>query len=156
MRCLGAQQGQVLRLFLYQFLLVGVIAVLLGCALGYATQAILIMFAEAMRETELPQPSVLPALKAAASGFALLLGFAFLPLLQLRKVPPLRVLRRELGAPQASTGMVYGMAVLVLSGLFLWQAGTIKLGFTMLGGLLAGMLLFGGLAGLMLHGLARY
>jgi len=37
LRCLGAQQEQVLRLFLYQFLLIGFIAVLLGCLLGYAT-----------------------------------------------------------------------------------------------------------------------
>src|SRR5574340_1221764 len=151
MRCLGARQGQVLRLFLYQFLLLGVVAVLLGCALGYATQAVLVGFIESMRDAELPQPTVLPALKAAASGFFLLLGFAFLPLLQLRKVSPLRVLRRELGAPQTSTGMVYGLAVLVLAGLFLWHAGSFELGFAMLGGLLAGLLLFGGLARVLLQ-----
>ncbi|MBI4937087.1 MAG: FtsX-like permease family protein [Nitrosomonadales bacterium] len=156
LRCLGAQQGQVLRLFLYQFLWLGIIAVLLGCGLGYATQAGLVSFIESMRDADLPPPGVLPAFKAAASGFALLLGFAFLPLLQLRKVSPLRVLRRELGAPQASAVLVYGLAVLVLAGLFLWQAGSIKLGFAMLGGLLAGLLCFGGLAWLLLHGLARY
>ncbi len=154
LRCLGAEQGQVLRLFLCQFLLLGFIAVLLGCALGYATQVLLVSFIEAMRETELPQPSVLPALKAAASGFALLLGFAFLPLLQLRRVPPLRVLRRELGAPQANALLAYGLAVLVLAGLFLWHTGSIKLGLTMLGGLLAGLLGFGLLAWLLLRGLA--
>ena len=156
LRCLGAQQGQVLRLFLYQFLLLGVVAVLLGCALGYVTQAVLVSFIESMRDTELPQPSVLPAIKSAASGFALLLGFAFLPLLQLRKVSPLRVLRRELGAPQANAVLAWGLAVLVLAGLFLWHSGSVKLGFTMLGGLLAGLLGFGVLAWLLLHGLARY
>ena len=156
LRCLGAQQGQVLRLFLYQFLLLGVVAVLLGCALGYVTQAVLVSFIESMRDTELPQPSVLPAIKSAASGFALLLGFAFLPLLQLRKVSPLRVLRRELGAPQANALLAWGLAVLVLAGLFLWHSGSVKLGFTMLGGLLAGLLGFGLLAWLLLHGLARY
>lgn len=156
LRCLGAQQGQVLRLFLYQFLLLGAAAVLLGCTLGYVTQALLVGFIESMRDTELPQPSVLPALKSAASGFALLLGFAFLPLLQLRRVSPLRVLRRELGAPQAHALLAYGLAVLVLAGLFLWHSGSIKLGLTMLGGLLAGLLYFGVLAWLLLHGLARY
>ena len=75
------------------------------------------------------------------------MGFAFLPLLQLRKVSPLRVLRRELGAPEASSGLVYGLAVLVLAGLFLWQAGSIKLGLAMLGGLIAGLLLFLGVHG---------
>ena len=155
LRCLGAQQGQVLRLFLYQFLLLGAVAVLLGCLLGYVTQALLVGFIESMRDTELPQPSVLPALKSAGSGFALLLGFAFLPLLQLRKVSPLRVLRRELGAPQANAVLAYALAVLVLAGLFLWHSGSIKLGFTMLGGLLAGLLCFGVLAWLLLHGLHR-
>src|SRR3989338_3688300 len=153
LRCLGAQQDQVLRLFLYQFLLLCVVAVLLGCVLGYVTQAALVGFIESMRDAELPQPSGLPAIKSAASGFALLLGFAFLPLLQLRKVSPLRVLRRELGAPQANALLAYGLAVLVLAILFLWHAGSAKLGFTMLGGLLAGLLGFGGLAWLLLRGL---
>jgi len=153
LRCLGAQQDQVLRLFLYQFLLLGVVAVLLGCVLGYVTQAALVGFIESMRDAELPQPSGLPAIKSAASGFALLLGFAFLPLLQLRKVSPLRVLRRELGAPQANALLAYGLAVLVLAILFLWHAGSARLGFTMLGGLIAGLLSFGLLAWLLLHGL---
>ena len=156
MRCLGAQQGQVLRLFLYQFLLLGLCAVLLGCLLGYATQAALISFIESMRDAALPQPGVLPAIKAAASGFALLLGFAFLPLLQLRKVSPLRVLRRELGAPEPNILLAYGLAMLVLSVLFLWHAGSLKLGLAVLGGLLAGLAVFGGLAWLTLRALGRY
>lgn len=155
MRCLGAQQGQVLWLFLYQFILLGVLAVLLGGLLGYATQALLVESIASMREASMPQPSVLPLLKAAASGFALLLGFAFLPLLQLRKVSPLRVLRRELGLPEASAWLVYGLATVVLAGLFLWHAGSLKLGLAVLGGLLAGLLLFGWLAWVMLHGLHR-
>jgi len=155
MRCLGAQQGQVLWLFLYQFILLGVLAVLLGGLLGYATQALLVESIAAMREASLPQPGVLPLLKAAASGFALLLGFAFLPLLQLRSVSPLRVLRREMGSPEISGWLIYGLAVAVLALLFLWHAGSLKLGLAVLGGLLAGLLVFGWLAWLLLHGLAR-
>jgi putative ABC transport system permease protein len=155
MRCLGAQQGQVLRLFLYQFILLGVVAVLFGGLLGYATQALLVESIASMRDAGLPQPGMVPLLKAAASGFALLLGFAFLPLLQLRKVSPLRVLRRELGLPEASGWLVYGLATAVLAGLFLWHAGSLKLGLAVLGGLLAGLLSFGWLAWWLLHGLAR-
>jgi len=155
MRCLGAQQAQVLRLFLYQFMVLGGVAVLLGGVLGYVTQMALVESIASMRDAGLPQPGVLPLLKAAASGFALLLGFAFLPLLQLRKVSPLRVLRREMGLPEASAWLVYGLATAVLAGLFLWHAGSLKLGLAVLGGLLAGLLLFGWLAWVLLHGLAR-
>jgi putative ABC transport system permease protein len=155
MRCLGAQQSQVLWLFLYQFILLGVLAVLLGSVLGYGVQEVLVQSIASMRAAELPPPGVLPLLKAAASGFALLLGFAFLPLLQLRRVSPLRVLRRELGLPEASGWLIYGIALLVLAALFLWHAGSLKLGLAVLAGLLAGLLLFGWLAWLLVQALAR-
>jgi len=156
MRCLGAQQGQVLRLFLYQFILFGVAAVLLGGVLGYATQTVLVENIPTMRDAGLPQPGVLPLLKAVLSGFALLIGFAFLPLLQLRKVSPLRVLRREMGLPAVSGWLVYGLAMGVLSGLFLWHAGSMKLGLVVLFGLVAGLLVFGWVAWLALKVLAGY
>jgi len=155
MRCLGAQQDQVLRLFLYQFLVLGALAILCGGALGYVTQVLLVESIPSMREADLPLPGVLPLLQAGVSGFALLMGFAFLPLLSLRKVSPLRVLRRELGAPESRGWLLYGAATLVLAGLFLWHAGSAKLGLVVLGGLLAGLLAFGWLAWLSLHGLSH-
>ena len=143
MRCLGATQNQVLRIFLYQFLLLGFAAVLLGGFIGWAVQASLIQTVEALRNANLPTPSLLPMIQATISGMALLLGFTFLPLWQLKSVPPLRVIRRELGIPNANTGLMYVSGAAVLSVLFLWEAGSIKLGLTVLGGLAAGLLLFG-------------
>jgi putative ABC transport system permease protein len=155
MRCLGANQAQVLRIFLYQFLLLGACAVLLGELLGYMAQAVLVESIASMREASLPPPGWTPMWQAAASGMALLLGFAFLPLWQLKSVSPLRVIRRELGAPEAGTGLLYASGGAVLCGLFLWQAGSLKLGLTVLAGLVAGLLLFGLLGWLLLHGLHR-
>ncbi|MGC2457159.1 MAG: FtsX-like permease family protein [Gallionellaceae bacterium] len=155
MRCLGAAQAQVLRIFLYQFLLLGVCAVLLGGLLGYAAQAALVESIASMRDAGLPPPGLTPLWQAAASGMALLLGFAFLPLWQLKSVSPLRVIRRELGVPEASAWLLYASGGVVLCGLFLWQAGSLKLGLTVLAGLLAGLLLFGLLAWLMVQALAR-
>ena len=156
MRCLGANQAQVLRIFLYQFLLLGFCAVLLGELLGYAAQAALVESIASMREAALPSPGWTPMWQAAASGMALLLGFAFLPLWQLKGVSPLRVIRRELGAPEAGTGLLYASGGAVLCGLFLWQAGSLKLGLTVLGGLMAGLLVFGLLAWSMVRALARF
>ncbi len=155
MRCLGADQSQVLRIFLYQFLLLGACAVLLGELLGYAAQAALVQSIASMREAGLPPPGWTPMWQAAASGMALLLGFAFLPLWQLKSVSPLRVIRRELGAPEAGVGLLYASGGAVLCGLFLWQAGSLKLGLTVLAGLMAGLLLFGLLGWLLLHSLHR-
>ena len=154
MRCMGAAQAQVLRIFLYQFLLLGACAALLGCLLGYASQAVLVQSIPAMRESALPPPGWIPLWQAAASGMALLLGFAFLPLWQLKSVSPLRVIRRELGAPEMHTGMLYVSGAAVLCGLFLWQAGSLKLGLTVLLGLFGGALLFGLLAWLAVRALA--
>jgi len=156
MRCLGADQSQVLRIFLYQFLLLGFGAVLLGEVLGYASQSIMVDSIASMRQAALPAPGWTPVWQAAASGMALLLGFAFLPLWQLKSVTPLRVIRRELGVPQAGTGLLYASGGAVLCGLFLWQAGSLKLGFTVLGGLAAGLLVFGLLAWLIVRALARF
>ena len=154
MRCLGASQGQVLLIFLYQFLLLGAVAVMLGGLLGWAAQSSLVQAVEALRAANLPAPGWLPLLQAAASGMALLLGFTFLPLWQLKSVSPLRVIRRELGLPTTNTGLVYVSGAAVLCVLFLWQAGSIKLGLTVLGGLAAGLLLFGLIAWLSLRLLA--
>ena len=155
MRCMGAQQGQVLRIFLYQFLLLGAGAVVLGGALGYAAQALLVQSIASMRDAGLPSPGWTPLWQATASGMALLLGFAFLPLWQLKSVPALRVLRRELGAPHARTGLLYASGAAVLCGLFLWQAGSLKLGLIVLAGLVLGLLVFGALAWLLLRVLSR-
>ena len=152
MRCLGAEQRQVLWLFLDQFLLAGLLAVLAGLLLAYAAQAVLV--ARLMPDANLPEPGAMPAVKAAISGFALLIGFAYLPLLQLGRASPLRVMRREMGMPPLSSWLSYGAAALALSLLFLWQAGTVRLGFSVLGGLLFGLSVAGGLAWLLLRGLA--
>ena len=152
MRCLGAEQRQVLRLFLDQFLLAGLIAVMSGLLLAYVAQAVLV--ASLMPDANLPEPGAMPAVKAVISGFALLMGFAYLPLLQLGRASPLRVMRREMGMPPLSGWLAYGAAALVLSLLFLWQAGTVRLGFSVLGGLLLGLSVAGSLAWLLLRGLA--
>ncbi|MDP2804476.1 MAG: FtsX-like permease family protein, partial [Gallionellaceae bacterium] len=156
MRCMGAQESQILKLFFFQFALLGFVAVLLGGLLGYITQALLVESIATMREADLAQPSLVPLFQAAVSGFALLIGFAFLPLLQLGKVSPLRVLRREMGAPEISAWFIYAFSILTLACLFLWHAGSLKLGLAVLTGLLIGLLIFGLLAWLLLKTFAKY
>lgn len=147
MRCLGATQGQLVRLFSGQFLLLGVVAGSLGCLAGYVAQALIGQLLDDLIGTPLPRPSALPALQGLLTGYVLLLGFALPPLMQLKRVPALRVLRREAGSPQAQPLLVYAAGLAALTTLVVWQTGNAKLAAYALGGFAAALVVFS-LAGL--------
>ncbi len=141
MRCLGATQRRLVALYGLEFLLLAAGACAAGALLGYlAQQAIGTALAELLR-AELPLPGALPALQGFFVGVVLLLGFALPPLLQLRNVPAVRVMRREAGfKPAGIAAYVAGAAA--FSGLLIWQAGDLKLGATVVGGFAAAVLVY--------------
>jgi len=100
MRCLGATQGRLLALHGATFLLLGIAACTLGCAIGFVAQGAIAAALGELLRAALPAPSLLPALQGFLVGVVLLLGFALPPLLQLKNVPAVRVMRRESGAPR--------------------------------------------------------
>ncbi len=134
MRCLGASQRQLFGLFAWEFVALGAIAAVLGCVLGFGVQQLLAQGLTEFVAVPLPRPSWLPAAQGMLLAFVLLLGFALPPLMRLKRVPALRVLRRELGGPEESQVLSYGAAIAVLAGLILWQAGNLKLGVYVLAG----------------------
>jgi len=81
-----------------------------------------------------------------AVGLLLLFGFAVPPLLQLRRVPTLRVLRRELGAPGGALLGGYALGLAALAGVMFWVAGDAVLGGWVVGGFVAALALFALLA----------
>ena len=95
MRCLGATQGFLLRIYLGQFALLGLVSSLAGCLIGYLAHYALYGWLAQFLEVELPPPGIVPALQGIAIGLILLFGFALPPLLQLKRVSTLRVLRFE-------------------------------------------------------------
>jgi len=99
LRCLGSSQWRVFRLQLIQLVGVGIIASLAGALFGYASQAVLGHWLGSLVGIALPQPGIVAALRASVLGLVLLLSFGLPPLLALRRIPALRVLRRELGGP---------------------------------------------------------
>ncbi|SEP19079.1 ABC transporter permease [Nitrosovibrio sp. Nv6] len=155
MRCLGASQGAMLRLYLYHFLTLGLIASGLGCLLGFAAQEALTFFLSGLVEAELPWPSVWPAVHGLLTGMVLLLGFALPPLLNLRSVPALRVLRRDIGMPNSFSITGYALGLIALSALFLWKAGDVRLGASVIGGFIAAIAVFGLLGFLLLKALSH-
>jgi putative ABC transport system permease protein len=155
MRCLGASQWQLFALFAWEFVALGAIAAAAGCALGFATQQLLSGGLTEFVAVTLPPPSALPAAQGVVLAFVLLLGFALPPLLQLKGVPALRVLRRDIGRPHERQLIAYAVGLAALTGLVLWQAGDAKLGAYFLGGFAAAAILFVALAYAGLRAAAR-
>lgn len=152
MRCLGATQARLMALHSIEFLVLGVTACAAGCLAGFAAQGLIAYWLASIIQAALPPPTAIPALQGALVGLTLLLGFALPPLLQLRNVPAVRVIRREAGAPKGGVVVAYGLGFATLAGLLLWQSGDLKLGVTVVGGFSAAVLLFIGIAWVALRG----
>ena len=142
MRCLGASQRQLFALFAWEFVALGVLAAALGCALGFATQQLLAGGLTDFVAVRLPFPSWVPAIQGVLLAFVLLLGFALPPLMRLKDVPALLVLRRDIGRPRERQLASYATGFAALTGLVLWQAGDVKLGGYVLGGFAGAALAF--------------
>jgi putative ABC transport system permease protein len=140
MRCLGASQGLILRLHVQQFVTLGVAASAIGCVLGVLGQQVLAALLTPIVGVTLPLPGPMPVVQGFAAGFVLLLGFALPPIFALRRVPTLRVLRRDLGLPDRAGWLGYLAGVLALGGLILWEAQDAKVGWYVLGGAVLTML----------------
>lgn len=136
LRCLGERQWPVFFSFALQLLWIGIPAVLAGCLLGYAGQALLVTAMGDLLPTGLPHPDWRPGTTAAGISLLVLLGYGLPPLLRLRQVPPIRVLNRLLGEPQAGVISAYLAAALFSIGLIIWQAQDWRLGLAMAAGLL--------------------
>jgi len=142
MRCLGATQSRLLALHATEFLILGVLACTLGALIGYGAQSAVGAALADLIRADLPSPTPWPALQGFLVGLVLLLGFALPPLLQLKDVPALRVMRREAGAPRGGALAAYGIGMVLLAALLIWQAGDLKLGAYVVGGFAAAVLLF--------------
>jgi putative ABC transport system permease protein len=156
MRCFGASQSRLFALFAWEFLLLGVAAAVVGALAGYVAQFAIAAMVSGLMLVELPQPTLLPALQGMLVGMALLLGFSLPPLLQLKNVPALRVIRRDIGAPRQGALAGYLMGTLTIAGLLAWQAGDVKLGLIVLGGFALAGVIFAIVSYVALQGLGHF
>jgi putative ABC transport system permease protein len=154
MRCLGATQRRLVTLYGLEFFFLAVGACAAGVLAGYAAQhAIGGALSEILR-AQLPAPSLLPAVHGFLVGLVLLLGFAMPPLLRLKDVPAVRVMRRETGFSPRSY-LSYAAGAAAFGGLLIWQAGDLKLGSYVVGGFSGAVLVFFAVAWAVLKVLTR-
>lgn len=143
LRCFGLSRRQTLAFFLMQLLLIGLLASLLGLLLGWLAQQVLFTLLAGLLPASIPAAGRQPALTAFLTGLVSLLGFALPPLIGLGRIPPLRVLRRDLQPVPASAWLVYGLALGALS-LIMWR---LSLDILLTLALLVGGLLFSAILG---------
>ncbi|WP_323114288.1 ABC transporter permease [Pseudomonas guariconensis] len=145
LRCLGLSRHQALGMYCLQLAVLGLIAAAAGALVGWLAQLGLFRLLQGLMPSQVPPGGIAPALAGIGTGLVALTGFALPPLAALGRVPPLRVLRRDLLPVPPSSWLVYGAALLAL-GLIMWRLSLdLLLTFALLGGGLFAALLLGGL-----------
>lgn len=155
MRCLGMTQGRLLRFHASLFLWLALLAGVVGSVSGFLAHFVLMRWLTQLLALDLPPAGWRPLLSGFAVAGVLLFGFAMPPLLQLARVPTLRVLRRELGAPRASLLGGYLFGLLLLAGLIVRVAGDLRLGLLAVAGFGGALLIFWAVARLSIAVIAR-
>ena len=102
LRCLGVSSGRVLAVYALQALALGAVGAVLGAALGVGVQRLLPLVLQGFLPVDV-QNDVVPRALVEGLGVGLVtaLLFALLPLVGVRRVPPLRALRADVRAGDA-------------------------------------------------------
>lgn len=151
MRCLGASQGTIAFLQLGELFFLGLVGSGLGVAFAWLLQWGVGSWLSQAMGVVLPAAGWQPALAGFAVGFTVLTAFAVPPVLALRKVPALRVLRRDVPVNEPSAWTVGLLGIGGLAALLWWKAGSATLGAIILGGIAGTALVLAGVAWLLLR-----
>jgi putative ABC transport system permease protein len=153
MKTLGGTRRLVLAVTLWQLLSLAMVATLIGAGAGYLTQLWLVRVLRGLLRGDLPAASGWPVLVGFGVALAMLAGFAMPSLLQLLRVPALRVLRRDVSAPSPRLWVAGAPVLLAVFGVVYGALGELRLAGWFLGGLSAAVLALG-LGGALLMRLA--
>lgn len=143
LRCLGCRQREILWLYSWQFVVLGFLASAVGCLLGWFAQQALFHLLRNLLPTQVASPGLLAVFLGFITGMVILLGFALPPILRLKRVSALRVLRRDLEPLPSSARLIYGLAIGLMSVLIWRYTGDIKMTAAIIGVGLIALLLLG-------------
>ena len=127
LKTLGATPAEVLWGYLGVLSAVGAAGVVSGLVLGGVLHLAIVSALSAYLPSSLPWPGPRPLAAGAVTGFVCLLAFALPPLVALRNVSPMRVMRRDVHAGAASQALTYGSAAVGGLGLLVWYSGDVWL-----------------------------
>jgi putative ABC transport system permease protein len=142
LRVLGQPQRTIALAYGFEFVLAGLFASALGVALGFAVHYGFVLLLAGLVETALPAATLWPVMFGMGMGLTLLLAFGLPPVLQLAQVPPLRVIRREVGNLKPASMAVLGVGMAGFAALLLAASSDLKLGAIAVGGFAAAVGVF--------------
>lgn len=160
LRCLGGQGRQGFMIFLIQIIGMGLVGSVLGAVLGTAVQFVLPqVFADFLPVEVDVAISWSAVLQGVLIGVVISVLFALLPLLAVRKISPLRVLRasyEEAATADPWRYAIAGLIVLLVGGFAYWQLQRVReaLFFTL--GIIVAFAVLWGLAKLLVWAVRRY
>ena len=146
LRVLGQSQRTIAWSYAFEFALIGVFASLLGVAIGFSVHFVFVALLGGLVEATLPAPGLWPLAFGLGMGLTLLFAFGLPPVLQLAQVPPLRVIRRDVGNLKPASLLVLGVGVAGFAALLLAASSDLKLGGIAVGGFAGAVLVFAGLS----------
>lgn len=155
MRCLGATQHDVTVILLSEFLLVAILGSLLGTAIGWAAQALMIQSLGELLGSDLPVSGATPALQGMFAGVWLLFAFAWPPLQALRSVPPSQIFRSIYTSFPLQSWLGSLLGITGFAVLMWWVARDLKFGAGLALGFLVATILFASVTRLALWALAH-
>ncbi len=155
MRCLGASQNTLVGIHAGELLMLGLLGSGIGVALAFGLQWLVADWLTDALKLSIPGAGWRPVLEGFGVGLTVLLAFGVPPVLALRRVPALRVLRRDLDPTEPSAWLVALAGFSGLAGLLWWKAGSAELGTAMLLGIVATLAVLAGLAWVLIALLRR-
>jgi putative ABC transport system permease protein len=142
LRVLGLSQARIAGAYALEFGWVGLLASGAGVLLGLLVHNVFVWLLAGLVGAALPPPGLVPGLFGLGVGMTLLLGFGLPPVLQLARVPPLRVIRRDVGALKASSLGVLAAGAGGFVVLLMAVSSDAKLGAIAVGGFAAAVAVF--------------
>jgi len=142
LRVLGLSQRTIASSYAFEFTVIGLLASGLGVAAGYAVHYGFVLLLAGLVDAALPAASIWPVIFGMGMGLTLLLAFGLPPVLQLAQVPPLRVIRRDVGNLKPASLGVLGLGVAGFATLLLAASSDVKLGLIAVGGFAAAAAVF--------------
>jgi putative ABC transport system permease protein len=146
LRVLGQSQRNIGLSYTFEFALVGLFASGLGVLIGFGVHYVFVLLLAGLIESSLPAASLWPVAFGLGMGMTLLLAFGLPPVLQLARVPPLRVIRRDVGSLKPASLAVLGLGMAGFVTLLLAASSDLKLGLIAVGGFAGAVVLFAGIS----------